>query len=345
MLTDIDLYKRDIVGFKKDISRRDAQILELQQHTATPSLELDNLRAANARIAEELRVHKTAANAVIATRDAEIARLEEVVGGLKMCISTSTRVEEAVGDEVFRDAWGRIGYDVVNWCLTNGAVKGGRVDVGSLDAEVRAVLERAVPGHDGLVGDGRRVHVVQAVMADVLVREVFKGWFLGLEEDRDVALKGLEEMFADTASPVSLNSWRASTLTLLRTHLLATPAVLTELTTRITNALLTYTTPLLPTLPNASREKSLTAIVDATIRIATLMRCQRARFQIQGIPVGAKWDVETMEDLTGEEEDGSVVGCVAWPGVEKFGDEMGEGKEVRCVVRARVVCVEPGEGA
>lgn len=200
MFTDIDLYKRDIAGFKKDIARRDAQILELQQHTATPSLELDSLRAANARIVEELRVHKTAANAVISTRDAEIARLEEVVGGLKMCISTSTRVEEAVGDAVFRDAWGRIGYDVVNWCLTNGAVKGGRVDVGSLDAEVREVLERAVPGHDGLVGDGRRVHVVQAVMADVLVREVFKGWFLGLEEDRDTTLKGLEEMFADTGT-------------------------------------------------------------------------------------------------------------------------------------------------
>jgi hypothetical protein len=148
-----------------------------------------------------------------------------------------------------------------------------------------------------------------------------------------------------TALPASLNSWRASTLTLLRIHLLATPAVLTELSTRITNALLTYTTPLLPTPPSASREKSLTAIVDATIRIATLMRCQRARFQIQDIPVGVKWDAETMEDLTGEEEDGSVVGCVAWPGVEKCGDEMGEGKEVRCVVRAKVVCVEPREGA
>lgn len=49
-----------------------------------------------------------------------------------------------------------------------------------------------------------------------------------------------------------------------------------------------------------------------------------------------------MEELSGEDEaelDGCAVLCVAWPGIEKWGDEMGESCNVRnCVVRARVVC-------
>lgn len=78
-----------------------------------------------------------------------------------------------------------------------------------------------------------------------------------------------------------------------------------------------------------------------------LMRCQRANFHVGSsgfVGPGSKWDPECMEDLTGEEEEGASVACVAWPEVEKWGDEMGERQEVRnCVVRARVVCMPVDE--
>lgn len=87
----------------------------------------------------------------------------------------------------------------------------------------------------------------------------------------------------------------------------------------------------------------LTSVVDQTIHIVMLMRCQRANFCIGAsdfVSPGSKWGPECMEDLTGEEEEDASVACVAWPGVEKWGDEMGDRQEVRnCVVKARVVCM------
>jgi len=54
------------------------------------------------------------------------------------------------------------------------------------------------------------------------------------------------------------------------------------------------------------------------------------------------WNSEDMEELSGEDEselEGAKVLIVAWPGIEKWGDEMGECCHIRnCVVRARVVC-------
>lgn len=192
-MEDIDLYKLDIVGFKKDLARRDAHLHDLQF-----SPEIDTVRAAHVRTIEELKVHRASANAVVARRDAEIARLEIVVAGLKQSISANTRVEEAVGDEVFRDSWGRIGYDVMNWCLANGAVKGGAVDMQRLDDATREELLNTVPAYEKLIKGGHRVHVVQSLVAARLIREVFGGWFLGLSPERDDLLRGLEKDLAET---------------------------------------------------------------------------------------------------------------------------------------------------
>lgn len=200
MMEDIDLYKLDIVGFKKDLARRDAHLHDLQF-----SPEIDAARAAHARTIEDLRAHRASANAVVARRDAEIARLETVVAGLKLSISANTRVEEAVGDEVFRDSWGRIGYDVMNWCLANGAVKGGAVDMQKLDDATREELLNTVPAYEKLIKGGHRVHVVQSLVAARLIREVFGGWFLGLSPERDGLLRELEKDLAETCKiPPSL---------------------------------------------------------------------------------------------------------------------------------------------
>lgn len=198
-MEDIDLYKLDILGFKKDIARRDTHLHELQF-----SPEIDTVRTAHARTIEELRVHRASANAVVGRRDAEIARLETVVAGLKQSISANTRVEEAVGDEVFRDSWGRIGYDVMNWCLANGAVKGGAVDVQKLDDATREELFKTVPAYEKLIKGGHRVHVVQSLVAARLIREVFGGWFLGLSPERDELLRELEKDLAETCKIDSL---------------------------------------------------------------------------------------------------------------------------------------------
>ena len=122
-------YKLDVAGFKKDLSKRDSMIADQAHALQGYSEELDALRASHSRLLADHAKCRAEANGIVAERDKEIHRLEKVVTGLKHSISTNTRIEEAVGDEVFRDVWGRIGWEVMNWCLANGAAKGGKISM------------------------------------------------------------------------------------------------------------------------------------------------------------------------------------------------------------------------
>lgn len=125
-------YKLDVAGFKKDIARRDTLLAEQAHALKSYPEEIEALRASHSRLLAEISRCRTEANGIVAERDKEIQRLEKVVGGLKHSISTNTRIEEAVGDEVFREMWSRIGWEVMNWCLANGAAKGGVISLSSL---------------------------------------------------------------------------------------------------------------------------------------------------------------------------------------------------------------------
>ncbi|KAG0126323.1 hypothetical protein HOY82DRAFT_628482 [Tuber indicum] len=362
-MEDIELYKLDVAGFKKDIARRDALLAEQTHALKSHPEEIEALRASHSRLLAEISRCRTEANGIVAERDKEIQRLEKVVGGLKHSISTNTRIEEAVGDEVFREMWSRIGWEVMNWCLANGAAKGGVINVESLKDDIRKELQTGIPEYEKLILGGHRVHVVQAFLARLLIREIFSDWCFGITKEQNSVLSALEQEFTRSSPQPAINTWRSSTSILLRTSLLTPPtATLTNKIISVTSTIFSAITPFFPT-PPPQTSKTLPGIVEQTIRLSLHMQTQRAQFRIfpplsfssstagaqdqgggdeRGVEGEMIWDNEDMEELSGEDEselEGAKVLVVAWPGMEKWGDEMGECCHIRnCVVRARVVC-------
>ncbi|RPB05397.1 hypothetical protein L873DRAFT_1663214 [Choiromyces venosus 120613-1] len=358
-------YKLDVAGFKKDIARRDTLLAEQAHALKAYPEEIEALRASHSRLLAEISRCRTEANGIVAERDKEIQRLEKVVGGLKHSISTNTRIEEAVGDEVFREMWSRIGWEVMNWCLANGAAKGGVINVESLKDDVRKELQTGIPEYEKLILGGHRVHVVQALLARLLIREIFSDWCFGITREQNSVLSALEKEFTKNSPQPAINTWRSSTSILLRTSLSTPPTTtLASKISTITSTILTAITPFFP-IPPPQTSKTLPGIVEQTIRLSLHMQTQRAQFRIfpplppPPLPAtqdedggerdmqaeageGLIWNSEDMEELSGEDEselEGTSVLVVAWPGMEKWGDEMGECCHVRnCVVRARVVC-------
>ncbi|CUS14889.1 unnamed protein product [Tuber aestivum] len=355
-------YKLDVAGFKKDIARRDSLLAERAHALKSFPEEIEALRASHSRLLVDVSRCRTEANGIVAERDREIQRLEKVVGGLKHSISTNTRIEEAVGDEVFREMWSRIGWEAMNWCLANGAAKGGVINVESLRDDVKEELRAGIPEYEKLILGGHRVHVVQALLARLLIREIFSDWCFGITKEQSSVLFALEKEFVRDSPQPAINTWRSSTSILLRTSLLTPPTTtLTSRITSITSTIFSAITPFFPA-PPPQTSKTLPGIVEQMIRLSLHMQTQRAQFHIfpplspppaaaaqdqdgegeLGVEGEMIWNNEDMEELSGEDEtelEGAKVLVVAWPGIEKWGDEMGESCHIRnCVVRARVVC-------
>jgi len=93
--------------------------------------------------------------------------------------------------------------------------------------------------------------------------------------------------------------------------------------------------------------RTLGAIVEQAVSLSRLLRVQRARF-IVAIPSmhprhQALFDNETMEDISGEDEQGLTgkeLQCAVFPALYKFGDEEGNNTQIRNVIaKAQVFCV------
>ncbi len=135
------------------------------------------------------------------------------------------------------------------------------------------------------------------------------------------------------APPAKVNEWRSTTLGIIRQHGAETYRVHViglsrSLHVRINNIVDELTS----STATSARNKGLQSILDQAIELSQAFRVQRAQLQVH-MPVitidhSLGFDLDTMEDITGEDDEenlaDSVVECVIFPYVIKLGDETGD---------------------
>ena len=142
-------------------------------------------------------------------RDEEARELRRQVLELKHSISTSTRTEAQVTDDVFREKVRVLGHDLQNWTITNFRKKDLGVflyqlrpcstsltrltlDMSNLFDSVRDELSSIVPFYATLASKSR-LNVIQSFVSGMLVQEVFRVYYFGLSPDRVSQLRNMEE--------------------------------------------------------------------------------------------------------------------------------------------------------
>jgi len=160
--------------------------------------------------------------AALRSRDEEIRDLRRQIHGLKEWVSTSTRsdVRAQIADEELGYMMKRLGNELQNWVLLNlrrvkigellGWPAGLRVTVGSLGERVAdwvvadlskadhlttAELRRLVPMYEELALSSK-VHLMQSLIARLLVEMVFDAYFIGLSSDQARQLTEVETFLA-----------------------------------------------------------------------------------------------------------------------------------------------------
>ncbi len=144
-----------------------------------------------------------------------------------------------------------------------------------------------------------------------------------------------------------MNQWRSSTLSIIHKDALqklqSETEVIVKFTIKQVNKILDSIS---DTKHTENRDQSLRILINSAIELSRLLRVQKAVFSIM-MPIieghqQTMFDSETMEDIGGEDEDTldhREIGCVAFPGIVKAGDENGEMPHLRNVVaKIRVLC-------
>ena len=130
-------------------------------------------------------------------RNDEIRELQRQVLDLKRSISTSTRTEGQVTDDVFREHIQTLGHDLQNWILNNfRRSKLGMSAISCLSCKLTVTKDMSTlsnlskqaintvgPTSKSLILSNR-LAVIQAYMSKVLVDHIFDSLFFGLSEDR-----------------------------------------------------------------------------------------------------------------------------------------------------------------
>ena len=139
------------------------------------------------------------AQKVAQDRQEETRELRRQVLDLKHSISTSTRMEGQITDDVFREKIRLLGHDLQNWTITHFRKR----DLGTMHAPLRPALEAdpsstpalsalsnsareelslAVPLYGSLM-PGSKLHVVQSIVSSMLCQDIFSHYFFGLQPD------------------------------------------------------------------------------------------------------------------------------------------------------------------
>ncbi|KAK4155102.1 hypothetical protein C8A00DRAFT_13860 [Chaetomidium leptoderma] len=315
---------------------------------------------------EELRVVLGRARDALERKDREVADLTAQVRGLKEWVSVSTRADgqAQTSDEVFGEGMARLGNGLQNWVLVNfrrtrvgeGCWPGRQVVVGwrrltaadlsSADQDAISELARLVPMYEELASTSR-IHLLQSVVSRVLVELVFDAYFVGLPDHVAGQIKQTEAFLSSSSSPESVNQWRSLTLTMLKKDasekLQAETAIVVDRAVSKVNNLLDALT---HTKPTEGRDQGLQALVTSAIELSRLLAVQKAVFRVEMPEIlphqRIMFDLETMEDIGGEDEDSLAdreICCVAFPGIIKRGDESGGHLQYRNVIsKAKVLC-------
>ncbi|KAG6108232.1 hypothetical protein E4U31_007839 [Claviceps sp. LM219 group G6] len=293
-------------------------------------------------------------------RDAEMGQLRGQVRDMKTFVSMSTRTEGQVSDGVFGEGMGRLGMGVQSWVVRYFR-RGRLVDFDCLDAITLAELKGLAPTHEHHYrASGAKVHLLQSIVSRILVEMVFDTYFPGLSDEHVQRFHQMEETLSQLVrSEESINHWRASTLALLRRDAIQqlqdeTDTHIEEVTLRIKRSLDAITTDGPGSTPSASgsshpstRYLSLRSLVTDAVDLARLLAAQKAVLRVYMPEVSPHqtviFDPDTMEDMSGEDEDEEALArrqiwCVIFPGVIKHGDEKGGRMELRNVIaKARVL--------
>ncbi|KAI9822788.1 MAG: hypothetical protein M1832_003021 [Thelocarpon impressellum] len=297
----------------------------------------------------------------------EAREMRRQVLELKHSISTSTRTEAQVTDDVFREKVRLLGHDVQNWTITNYRKR--ELDISELSEKAQEELSSTVPFYDRLLPSSK-LDVIQSIVAGMLVEDVFRPYFFGLPPDRVSQCRKMEEYLLTIGSAATVNQWRSLTLTIVRHSasdaLRALTHTLIEAVQARVDSLLCELT---GTAPSEARARGLRAIVEQAVQLARLFRVQRAQFAVDapgldaGRPGACAFDGASMEDVGGDADDDNDddddafgdeggrdgegrararwVRCVTFPAVCKAGDEAGDNGQLHLrnvIVKAKVLC-------
>ncbi|KAI9869353.1 MAG: hypothetical protein M1813_000142 [Trichoglossum hirsutum] len=275
-------------------------------------------------------------------RDNENQELRRQVLELKHSISTSTRMESVITDNMVRESVSTLGHHLQNWTINN--FRKAKIDVSELPEEVKQIVSEAVPAYSTLLATSK-LNVIQSVISTILVDKVFGVYFFGLLDERTSQIQAMEEYLETIGTPASTNQWRSLTLALIR-H---TPdSAFKDQTATSIAAVADHVNKTLTALTGIqssdSRDRTLQAILEEAVELSRLFRAQRAQFRIVSPRCaaaaskdgddsdgdddgGEEFDGGSMEDINGEDEAellGRRVGCVTFPAVYKTGDGNGD---------------------
>lgn len=194
-----ELAERDIL-WKNERERKNEQLL----------MERDRCRE---------RLH--AAQKAVQEREEEVHELRRQLLGLKHNISTWTKTEGQVADDVFMERFTSLGHDLQNWTINHfRRAKIGvlysfydtflqteffteyipRPDVTNLSEPVRLEVASTVPSYEKLLLTNQKLNVIQSIVAAILVKDIFSLYYFGLSSEHVIHLEHIEEYFRATGN-------------------------------------------------------------------------------------------------------------------------------------------------
>ncbi|KAK0704939.1 hypothetical protein B0H67DRAFT_498404 [Lasiosphaeris hirsuta] len=290
------------------------------------------------------------------SREGEIRDLKRQIHDLKKWVSESTRSDgqAQLSDELFGGEMARLGNGLQNWVLVH--LRRAKIDFSRTDESTLSDLGRLIPSFEELALTAK-VHMIQSIVARLLMDLVFDQYFVGLPPDQANQLAQLEAFLASMSlSPEPVNQWRSQTLTVVKN---AAPEKLEKEAARVTESIITGVNAVLSaitdTTPTVARDAGLRPLVTGAIELARLLHVQKAVFSVVMPEIMAHqrvvFDGATMEDVGGGGDDDDYgedvdmdvlvreVCCVTFPGIEKRGDGSGGQLQYRNVIaKARVLC-------
>ncbi|TVY46065.1 hypothetical protein LOCC1_G002558, partial [Lachnellula occidentalis] len=238
----------------------------------------------------------------------------------------------------------RLGNGLQNWVIVH--FRRVRVDAEKASDETRELLLRLIPTYESLAATSK-IHLIQSLVSRLLVESIFTAYFVGISKEQADELQKVERYLADFGPVESINTWRSTTLAILRKDpSQKLQAGTTAIVDSIVNQINTIMTSISDVQPSETRDQSLRALINSSIELSRLLRVQKAVFTIIMPSLEGHqrtmFDPESMEDIGGEDEDtlsDREIRCVTFPGIVKAGDENGERGYLRNVVaKIRVLC-------
>ncbi|KAI9805445.1 MAG: hypothetical protein M1825_000696 [Sarcosagium campestre] len=274
----------------------------------------------------------------------EAQELRRQVLELKHSISTSTRMEGQITDDVFRQKMQTLGHDIQNWTITN--FRKAKLDVHSLPDDSLRELSVVAPNYERLIGT-HKLNIIQAIVANRIASDIFSHFFAGTTGERLIRFQWMYDHLIGIASMAKVNEWRSLTLGILR----QVPdeatnggiaALVTQVQLKINNILSILT----GISASEARDRTLASILETAIHLSRLFQVQRAQFKIETAapePMApALFDSDHHEDISGQDDRelaGRPIECTTFPGVVKIGDEDGVNFNFRnVIVKANVLC-------